>query len=48
MVEQRARQPLAISHRGCILDQGRVVLAGPAADLLADDRMAKLYLGVGH
>ena len=26
MVEQRARQALAISDRGCILDQGRVVL----------------------
>jgi len=48
MVEQRARQALAISDRGCILDQGRVVLAGPAAGLLADDRMAKLYLGAGH
>ncbi|MEP7063059.1 MAG: ABC transporter ATP-binding protein [Betaproteobacteria bacterium] len=48
MVEQRARQALAISDRGCILDQGRVVLAGPAAELLADDRMASLYLGTGH
>lgn len=48
MVEQRARQALAISHRGCILDQGRVVLTGRAVELLADDRMAKLYLGAGH
>ena len=48
MVEQRARQALAISDRGYILDQGRVVLAGRAAELLADNRMAKLYLGTGH
>ena len=48
MVEQRARQALAISDRGYILDQGRVVLAGRAAELLADDRMAKLYLGAAH
>jgi len=48
MVEQRARQALAISDHGCILDQGRVVLAGPAAELLGDDRMAQLYLGAGH
>jgi len=48
MVEQRARQALAISHRGRILDQGRVVLAGAADSLLADDRMARLYLGSGH
>jgi ABC-type branched-subunit amino acid transport system ATPase component len=48
MVEQRARQALAVSDRGFILDQGRVVLGGPAAQLLADDRMARLYLGTAH
>ena len=48
MVEQRARQALAISDRGCILDQGKVVLTGPAAELLTDDRMARLYLGAGR
>ena len=45
MVEQRARQALQISQRGYILDQGRCVLHGTAADLLADSRMAQLYLG---
>ncbi len=45
MVEQRARQALAISDRGYILDQGRVVMQGRAADLLADGAMARLYLG---
>ena len=48
MVEQRARQALAISGRGYILDQGKVVLSGSGAELLADDRMAKLYLGAKH
>ncbi|HXD41750.1 MAG TPA: ABC transporter ATP-binding protein [Ramlibacter sp.] len=48
MVEQRARQALAVSQRGCILDQGRAVLAGAAVDLLADDRMAKLYIGSAY
>lgn len=48
MVEQRARQALAISSRGYILDQGRLVLSGSAAELLGDDRMARLYLGGGH
>jgi branched-chain amino acid transport system ATP-binding protein len=48
MVEQRARQALAISDRGYILDQGRVVLAGAAAGLLADERLAQLYLGAAH
>ena len=45
MVEQRARQALEISHQGYILDQGRCVLSGKASDLLADDRMTRLYLG---
>jgi ABC-type branched-subunit amino acid transport system ATPase component len=45
VVEQRARQSLAISDRGCILDGGRVALAGEAESLLADERAAELYLG---
>jgi branched-chain amino acid transport system ATP-binding protein len=45
MVEQRARQALQISQQGYILDQGRCVLQGPAQGLLADERMAQLYLG---
>lgn len=47
MVEQRARQALAISDRGCILDGGRVAMLGDAATLLADERAAALYLGRG-
>ena len=47
MVEQRARQALAVSERGCILDGGRVAMLGPAATLLADERAAALYLGRG-
>jgi branched-chain amino acid transport system ATP-binding protein len=47
LVEQRARQALAIADRGYILDGGRIALAGPAAALLADERMAELYLGRG-
>jgi branched-chain amino acid transport system ATP-binding protein len=45
VIEQRARQSLAISNSGCILDSGRVVLAGPAAELLADERAAEMFLG---
>lgn len=48
LIEQRARQALAISDRGAILDGGRVALEGPAATLLADDRAASLYLGQAH
>jgi branched-chain amino acid transport system ATP-binding protein len=45
VVEQRARQSLAISNRGCILDGGRVALSGDAESLLEDERAAELYLG---
>ena len=45
LVEQRARQALEISARGYILDGGHVVLEGTASALLADERIAELYLG---
>jgi ABC-type branched-subunit amino acid transport system ATPase component len=48
MVEQRARQALAISDRGYILDQGQLVLSGAAQALLDDPRMTELYLGTDH
>jgi ABC-type branched-subunit amino acid transport system ATPase component len=47
VVEQRARQSLAVSDRGFILDGGRVALSGTAQELLADARAAELYLGRG-
>ncbi len=45
VVEQRARQALAISDNGCILDGGKVALAGAAKSLLDDPKAAELYLG---
>lgn len=48
IVEQRARQSLEISHRGCILDGGQVALEGDARQLLDDPKAAELYLGRGR
>jgi ABC-type branched-subunit amino acid transport system ATPase component len=45
MVEQRARQALAISDRGYVLANGRNRLEGSASDLLASDEVRRLYLG---
>jgi ABC-type branched-subunit amino acid transport system ATPase component len=45
MVEQNARQALAISHRGFVLANGVNRLTGPAAELLASDEVRRLYLG---
>jgi neutral amino acid transport system ATP-binding protein len=44
MVEQNARAALALSHRGYVLDLGRNCFEGPGRDLLADTRLAELYL----
>ncbi len=45
LVEQNARAALAIARRGYILETGRIVKTGPAAELLADDAVRKAYLG---
>lgn len=45
IIEQRARQALAISNSGCILDGGRVAMFGAATELLADERAAEMFLG---
>jgi ABC-type branched-subunit amino acid transport system ATPase component len=48
VVEQRARQALAISDYGYIMDGGKVALEGAADGLLADESAAELYLGRGR
>ena len=45
LVEQNARAALGISHRGAVLDGGRVALAAEGSTLLDDPRVAELYLG---
>jgi branched-chain amino acid transport system ATP-binding protein len=45
LVEQNAAQALRVANRGYVLETGRVVLRGSAADLLADDRVRQAYLG---
>ena len=47
MIEQNARQALAISDDGLVLEQGQTRLHGPAADILNDPRIAQLFLGGG-
>jgi branched-chain amino acid transport system ATP-binding protein len=45
VVEQNANVSLSIADRGYVLQTGRVVLAGPAQELLADEGLRKAYLG---
>jgi branched-chain amino acid transport system ATP-binding protein len=45
LVEQNARQTLAISHHGYVLSQGRVVAEGSAVDLSQNDEVRSAYFG---
>ena len=45
VVEQNANVSLSIADRGYVLSTGRVVLEGPAADLLENEDLRKAYLG---
>lgn len=45
LVEQNAKKALSISNRGYVLETGKIVLSGNAADLLENDAVKKAYLG---
>lgn len=45
LVEQNARQTLAISHYGYVLSQGRVVAQGTAEALASNDDVRSAYFG---
>ena len=45
LVEQNARQSLAISDRGYLIETGRIVGHGEARDLAADPAVREAYLG---
>ncbi len=45
LVEQNARQALRVAGSACVLETGRVALAGPAAELARDARVREAYLG---
>jgi branched-chain amino acid transport system ATP-binding protein len=46
LVEQNTRQALALSQRGYVLENGRVVLASTGAALLGDAHVKRAYLGL--
>ena len=45
LVEQNAKMALAVSDRAYVLETGTISMEGSAADLAADDRVRKAYLG---
>ncbi len=45
LVEQNALQALSIAHRAYVLQIGRVVLTGPASEVMTNETVRKAYLG---
>jgi branched-chain amino acid transport system ATP-binding protein len=48
LIEQNAKMALAIADHGYVLETGRIVKEGSAADLLADEDIQEFYLGAGE
>ncbi|PWE53802.1 ABC transporter ATP-binding protein [Metarhizobium album] len=46
LVEQNAFGALSIADRGYVMETGRITMSGPAAELIADERIRAAYLGV--
>jgi len=47
LVEQNANMALSIAHRAYVIETGKVVISGTAAELQASDQVKQAYLG-GH
>ena len=46
LVEQNANMALKIAHRGYVMENGRIVLAGSAESLLHNEAVQQAYLGI--
>ena len=47
VIEQNARRALDVADHGYIMEQGRIVLEGPAQDLKENPDVKEFYLGLG-
>jgi branched-chain amino acid transport system ATP-binding protein len=47
LVEQNARMALLIAGRGYVLQTGKIMLSGTAAELAQNDQVRQTYLGLG-
>jgi branched-chain amino acid transport system ATP-binding protein len=46
LVEQNVKQTLAMCHRACVLENGRIVLEGEGKALMDNDHVKEAYLGI--
>lgn len=44
-IEQNVQLALSVSHRGYVLESGRLLLTGPVQELLASDEVKRVFLG---
>ena len=47
LVEQNATMALSIADHGYVMENGKIVMDKPAAELLADADVREFYLGLG-
>lgn len=47
LVEQNARMALSIAHYGYVMENGKIVMEGPAAELAENPDVKEFYLGMG-
>lgn len=47
LVEQNAMMALSIADHGYVMENGKIVMDNPAADLLKDSDVREFYLGLG-
>ena len=45
LIEQNAKVALGIADRGYVMETGKIILQGPAEDLLANKDVQRAYLG---
>jgi branched-chain amino acid transport system ATP-binding protein len=45
LVEQNAAIALDLAHHAYLLETGRVIMSGPAAEMKKDDAIRRSYLG---
>ncbi len=48
LIEQNARAALKLADRGYVMETGRIILDGAAADLREDPEVQRAYLGKGY
>jgi len=48
LIEQMAAQALALADRAYVLERGRIVLEGAAAEVRENPMVVQAYLGHGH